>query len=140
MLDPAIGGRKMSNKKDGSAFEREFAEKLSANGYWVHLLRDNHNGQPFDLIAVRDGIAYAIDCKDCTSEKFPLSRIEENQRMAMELWTECGNNTPMFAIKLPFRGIRLLKYSDAMHLDGIGVKTLRGNDIAIYTYPLKVLL
>lgn len=130
----------MSNKKDGSAFERELAERLSANGYWVHLLRDNQNGQPFDLIAVRDGEAFAFDCKDCTSEKFPLSRIEENQKTAMELWVECGNNEPMFAIKLPFRGIRLLKYSDAMRLDGIGVKTLRGNDIAIYTYPLKVLL
>lgn len=140
MLDPAIGGRKMSNKKDGSAFEREFAEKLSANGYWVHLLRDNQNGQPFDLIAVRDGKAYAIDCKDCTSEKFPLSRIEENQKTAMGLWMECGNNEPMFALRFPSQKIRLLKYSDAMDLEEIGIKALSGGNLIIYTFPLRKLL
>lgn len=130
----------MSNKKDGSAFEREFAEKLSANGYWVHLLRDNQNGQPFDLIAVRDGKAYAIDCKDCTSEKFPLSRIEENQKTAMGLWMECGNNEPMFALRFPSQKIRLLKYSDAMDLEEIGIKALSGGNLAIYTSPLRKLL
>ena len=118
----------MSNKKDGSAFEREFAEKLSVNGYWVHLLRDNQNGQPFDLIAVRDGEAFAFDCKDCASEKFLLSRIEENQKTAMGLWMECGNNEPM------------LKYSDAMDLEEIGIKALSGGNLAIYTSPLRKLL
>lgn len=130
----------MSNKKDGSAFEKEFAEKLSVNGYWVHLLRDNQNGQPFDLIAVRDGEAFAFDCKDCASEKFLLSRIEENQKTAMRLWMECGNNEPMFALQFPLLGIRLLKYKDAMRLIDLGVKILSGMDIVIYTYPVEVLL
>lgn len=130
----------MSNKKDGSAFEREFAEKLSAKGYWVHLLRDNQNGQPFDLIAARDGVAFAFDCKECISGKFPLSRIEENQKTAMRLWMECGNNEPMFALQFPLLGTRLLKYKDAMRLIGLGIKILSGMDIVIYTYPVEVLL
>lgn len=130
----------MSNKKDGSAFEREFAEKLSANGYWVHLLRDNQNGQPFDLIAARDGVAFAFDCKECISGKFPLSRIEENQKTAMRLWMECGNNEPMFALQFPLLGTRLLKYKDAMRLIGLGIKILSGMDIVIYTCPVEVLL
>ena len=88
----------MSNKSMGTAFEREFAELLAEKGFWVHRLQDNQNGQPFDIIAVKNGRAYAFDCKDCAGRSFPLSRIEENQRLAMERWEECGNGTGYFAV------------------------------------------
>lgn len=89
----------MNNKRQGTAFEKEFADLLSANGFWVHRLKDNENGQPFDLIAVRDGRAFAIDCKDCEGGRFRLSRIEENQSNAMRLWEATGNLPGLFAIR-----------------------------------------
>ena len=55
----------MSNKSNGTAFEREFAQMLSEHGFWAHCLKDNQNGQPFDVIAARNGITYVFDCKDC---------------------------------------------------------------------------
>ena len=74
-----------SNKALGNAFEREFCEELASKGFWVHNMAQNKDGQPADVIAVIDGYPFLIDCKVCAHDKFPLKRIEENQRNAMEL-------------------------------------------------------
>lgn len=105
----------MSNKSNGTAFEREFAQLLFDNGFWVHLLQDNRNGQPFDVIAAKNGKTYVFDCKDCQTGVFQLSRIEENQRSAMRLWAMTGNRPGMFALNVqgliyvvPFRILEIL--------------------------------
>ena len=90
----------MSNKKLGNSFEQEFCEILFEKGFWVHNLAQNASGQPADVIAVRQGIAHLIDCKVCSNGKFPLSRIEENQHMAMRMWMSCGNGSAWFALKV----------------------------------------
>lgn len=115
----------MSNKSNGTAFEQEFAELLSGYGFWVHLMQDNRNGQPFDVIAAGNGETYIFDCKDCQHEIFSLYRIEENQECAMRLWQECGNREGMFALKLP-SGIRMLSYTTAMELIDRGCRRLSG--------------
>ena len=89
----------MINKKLGNDFEKELSEILYDAGYWVHLLNQNKNGQPADIIAVKNGGAYLIDAKVCSYEIFPFKRIEDNQRLAMDMWQECGNTTPYFALK-----------------------------------------
>ena len=89
----------MSNKKLGNAFETEFCETLSEHGFWVHLLAQNSAGQPADVIAVKEGEAYLIDCKVCSQGKFSYNRIEDNQELAMSLWCECGNGYGLFALK-----------------------------------------
>ena len=89
----------MSNKKLGNKFEAEFAEILANEGFWVHLLAQNAAGQPADVIAVKDGEAYLIDCKVCSNGKFPFTRIEDNQEWAMELWRDSGNDNGWFALK-----------------------------------------
>ena len=91
----------MNNKTLGNGFEQELCEKLSEYGFWVHLLNANKAGQPADIIAVRNKIAYLIDAKVCSSKGFTLSRVEENQELAMTLWDECGNGQGWFAFKLP---------------------------------------
>ena len=79
----------MSNKKIGNDFEAELCEMLSLYGFWCHYL------------AARNGKAYLIDCKVCSTNKgFALSRMEENQELAMTLWKECGNGDGWFAILL----------------------------------------
>lgn len=90
----------MSNKKLGNDFETEFCEILFEKGFWVHNLAQNSAGQPADVIAVRNGKAYLIDCKVCTNNEFPLSRIEENQTLSMELWSDSGNGMGWFALKI----------------------------------------
>ena len=44
----------MNNKQAGNEFEREFCEMLSKDGFWSHFMGGNRNGQPADIIAVRN--------------------------------------------------------------------------------------
>lgn len=98
-----------TNKKIGNSFELMLGEILSQNGFWVHLLNANKSGQPADIIAVRNNKAYLIDAKVCTNNEFPLSRIEENQDLSMDLWNECGNGIGWFALKTSY-GIYMISH------------------------------
>ena len=89
----------MSNKKLGNSFEAELCEILAEHGFWAHNMTQNAAGQPADVIAVKDGEPYLIDCKVCSHGKFPFSRIEENQESSMLLWRECYNGEGLFALK-----------------------------------------
>ena len=89
----------MSNKKLGNSFEDELCEKLAEEGFWAHNLAQNAAGQPADIIAVKQGEAFLIDCKVCSQGKFQYSRIEENQDLSMDLWRDCGNGKGLFALK-----------------------------------------
>ena len=101
----------MSNRKSGNQFEAELCETLSMYGFWCHNLAQNSAGQPADVIAVRNGRAYLIDCKVCSTDKgFALSRVEENQDLAMHLWNECGNGGGWFAMKLPTDDIIMIPH------------------------------
>lgn len=90
----------MSNKTIGNNFESELCDILSQHGYWCHNMASKKSGQPADVIAVKNQRAYLIDAKVCSNNEFPLSRIEENQWLAMDLWRECGNGLGYFALKL----------------------------------------
>lgn len=89
---------KISSKQHGNAFERSFCEMLFSKGFWVHNFVQNSDGQPADVIAVKNGAAYLIDCKVCSGDSFKFSRIEDNQTLAMELWRGSGNGNAWFAI------------------------------------------
>ncbi len=91
----------MTNKKLGNTFEQELCELLSVQGFWAHNFAQNQDGQPADIIAVKNKKAYLIDCKVCSTKKgFALSRVEDNQNLSMELWKECGNGEGWFAVKV----------------------------------------
>ena len=91
----------MTNKKLGNEFELELCEILSQYGFWTHCMAMNKSGQPADVIAVRNGKAYLIDAKVVSTTKgFALSRVEDNQDLAMDLWNEKGNGQGWFALKV----------------------------------------
>ena len=113
-----------SNKSKGSKFEEDFAIALTESGYWVHLVAGaSHTGsQPCDLIAIRTGETYLIDCKTLENKTgaFPLNRIEENQRLAFEKYVKCKNNPESFLLAIlwnnsvymvPFKRIDFTKKS-----------------------------
>ena len=90
----------MNNKRLGTQFERELVKALADRGWWCHFITPNAAGaQPFDVIAVKDGLAFAIDCKTSVKNIFPFSRLEENQKMAFEKWIAAGNTDPVIAVK-----------------------------------------
>lgn len=91
---------KITNRSVGNHFEQEFCGILAVHGFWVHNLAQNSAGQPADVIAVKDGVPYLIDCKVSEGRYFSRNRIEENQSSAMHFWEECGNGEGWFAIRL----------------------------------------
>lgn len=89
-----------SNKALGTSYEERFAVALWEQGFWVHLLKQTEAGQPADVIACRGGKTFLIDCKVCSDGTFPLSRIEENQELAMKAFMDAGNEEPWFALEV----------------------------------------
>ena len=122
---------KVNNKQAGNEFEREFCEILAIDGFWSHFMGGNRNGQPADIIAVRNERAYLIDAKDCQNDRFEFRRIEDNQNTAMRYWELCGNNQGLFALKTS-KGVYMLNYGVVQVLEIAGVKSLNMKAIEQY--------
>ena len=129
----------MINTKLGNKFEKELSEILYNAGYWVHLLNQNKNGQPADIIAVKNKKAYLIDAKVCSLEKFAFKRVEENQHLSMQMFIDCGNTTPYFALKAR-NEIYMLSYKTIRDLIKQGKKQLDFAEINKYSTRLSTWL
>jgi len=115
----------MNNKSIGTEFENEMCEIVAKEGYWVHfIVPDARGAQPFDLIAVKDGNALAIDCKTCVAKTFNISRLEDNQILAFDRWLACGNKMPFVAVKHS-EFIYLIEYSKLKSQKSIKLKEVR---------------
>ena len=86
------------NKTIGNEYEKKFTEYLQRNGYWCHIFSYNTNGQPCDVVAVRNNIAYLIDVKHCEENRFSFDKIQPNQITCFEYNLQCGNRNTGFAI------------------------------------------
>ena len=126
----------MNNKQAGTKFEREFCEQLASDGFWAHFMGGNKNGQPADIIAVKNEIAYLIDAKDCKNDVFEFRRIENNQDMAMIMWEMCGNNQGLFALNTS-KGVYMLQYGKIQALQCIGLKQLNMAAIQMHAKSYK---
>lgn len=62
------------NRKTGTSFERQLCTNLAGHGFWAHQMAQNSQGQPFDVIAAKNGRTYPIDCKVCEKDIFRLER------------------------------------------------------------------
>lgn len=134
------GEKALSNKSTGTAFEKEFAQLLSEHGFWVHRMQDNHNGQPFDLIAARNGETLVFDCKNCQSRTFYLRRIEENQRNAMKHWKDCGNAEGIFAVKYPDGEVFLFPLGEMNEAWSNGIRYIDSDHAKYYGAQLNAWL
>lgn len=102
----------MNNKRLGMDFEKKVVNSFTKNGFWVHFISpDNAGAQPFDIIAVKNGVATVGDCKTSKSHIFRIERLEENQKMAFEKWLSCGNTEPLIFVGYNDE-IKIIKYSD----------------------------
>ena len=130
---------KVINKKLGNDFEQELCQILADAGYWTHNFANRKNGQPADIIAVKNGKAYLIDAKECTRQMFPLKRMEYNQELSMGLWIECGNIEPYFALKAR-NEVYMVDYTTVMELICKGKKQLNLEDMNKYGVRLATWL
>lgn len=126
----------MSNKKLGNDFESQFCELLFRYGFWCHNLAQNQVGQPADVLAVRNGKAYLIDCKVCVNDTFPFSRIESNQHTAMTLWKQSGNDYGWFALRLNDNSVYMIDH-DLMIALSLNQSSINRDLITHYGLPLE---
>ena len=124
-----------TNRKVGNGFEKDLCRSLSAYGFWVHLMTQNSQGQPFDVIAARNGVSYPIDCKDCAKDIFKLERIEENQYSAMSLWRDTNNGESWFALRLSNGAVYMISFSN-MEANMLTKTVLSEREIRVLGVPL----
>lgn len=117
----------MSNKRIGMDFEQEVCDYLTEKGYWVHFIEPAPDGgQPFDIIAVKDSVALAIDCKTCAGNVIDEIRLEMNQILSFRKWLKCGNYMPLLACKYKDNEIVWVRYDDLRREKRIKLSEYKG--------------
>lgn len=125
-----------NNRKVGTSFERDLCLSLAGYGFWCHNLAQNSQGQPFDVMAARNGVCYPIDCKVCDKDLFRLERVEENQYCAMSLWRQTGNGNGWFALRLTNGEVWFLSL-DTLDRAALTRKTLYLSEIKQFGLSLR---
>lgn len=126
----------MNNQKKGRDLEHRMAEYLSKLGFWVHFMNPAPDGsQPFDLIALNGDETsisiLAIDCKTLEGRRFPLDRVEDNQRLAFEALNRRSINSTYFAVEMEYNKVCLIPSQSVIQAIDEGLKSIPVED---YTY------
>lgn len=105
----------MNNKVKGTRFEQEWCDYLTEQGHYALFLQPKRDGsQPFDVIAVKGGVVSVYDCKTLKGNRFPLDRIEWNQRIAFARIGTVGGVTRQFIVIKNENGIYQIPYMQLM--------------------------
>lgn len=114
------------NSRLGEQAEREIADELNRRGWWVLRIPRNAQGQqPFDCIAVKGWKVLAFDVKNVHGgEFFPLSRIEPDQEIAMNIFAEKTDYTPGFLLRDAEGHWRWLSWRKVLRAKKAGEKSI----------------
>lgn len=113
------------NKQIGNDYESKLIELLAKNGWWCHLFAYKPEGQPCDVIALKDNQYMLIDVKHCSAKRFPFKDIQTNQKNCFKLATQKGNTNNGFAIYFEqTKEWRWLDYSDFAKMEQEGYKSV----------------
>lgn len=116
----------MNNKTIGNIGEQATMDELRRMGWWCHRFAQSVQGQPCDIIAVKDGEIWLLDAKHITKPSFSMERIEPNQATAFfyagQFGIKCG-------LALVFAGkVWLLKWDDALEMAKTKASAKVGDD------------
>ena len=132
---------KTDNRTTGNRFEQDFAKVLSAHRFWAHVMQQNKAGQPADIIAVKGKFHTLIYCKVCENGVFPFSRGEENQRLAMRMFTKRAKDLCFFALKVIGEDgkeqVRMISLGRIETLENRGYKQLTHRTMDTETWSLQ---
>lgn len=132
----------MSNKKNGSDFEKELCRKLAENGAWARLEYPAEDGsQPFDVKAIYRNQIYVFECKDCKNGYFDLSRIEDNQEIALKILSQ-NMLEPQIMFALNFNGEwNFIEYKDILFEKRYGKKkSFKRKELIKYSMDFEELI
>lgn len=119
----------INKKKIGNDTEKKALELLSDLGYRCHLFSYNSNGQPCDVVAMKNDRAFLIDVKHCSENRFEFKNIQPNQRTCFEYAEQCGNTKCGFMIFFERYNVwRWLSYERLCKFDSYDFKSVRIQD------------
>lgn len=115
----------ISNKKRGTDFENRVVEIMAANGCWARPMYPDHAGnQPFDVLALKRSVSYAFDCKTCCEPVFELSRVEQNQWTALDMFYKKVDESVVGILALYDEKIYFIPYEYLVHVRNHGGKAV----------------
>ena len=118
------------NKKIGNDTESKCLQMLQDNGYWCHLFAYNKNGQPCDIIALKDNKPALIDVKHCSEERFEFKNIQPNQRSCFDYAMSCGNTKCGFLVFFEKYNVwRWLPYTIVKQYESRGIKSVKSYEL-----------
>lgn len=121
---------RLVNKKIGNEYEIKFAEVLQKKGFWCHIFEYNKNGQPCDIVAIKNNVGYLYDVKHCDKDRFSFDKIQPNQVTCFEYAKQCGNSNTGFAIWFEKQQQwHYLPYEKYKQLKAEGKKSVRYQDL-----------
>lgn len=88
----------MVNKKLGNEYENRCLKILQNMGFWCHLFSYNTNGQPCDIVAIKNNTPHLFDVKHCCESRFSFDKIQPNQLTCFEYANSCGVTNTGFVI------------------------------------------
>lgn len=127
------------NKKIGNTTEQQVLTFLQSNGLWAHLLVDNKNGQPFDILALRGESVWALDVKHLTNDnkRFVFSRMEVNQFTSMGDLSQKFMNSVCGFVVVCDNDMRFISYQDCLRLVAQGEKSCLFSDMPTFKECLE---
>ena len=98
----------MTNLAEGTEWECRVVSALR-DARWMAgtIPKDSSGGQPFDIWAFHGQYGRMIECKVVHSMRFPLSRIEDNQRANMRESMETGCMGCMYILSVTSEGEKI---------------------------------
>ena len=123
----------MSNKREGTKFEEELEQIFGHAEFWCHLFQQSKKGQPSDLIAAKQNRTLLIDAKDCKGDRFPLSRVEDNQFFSMQRWVMVTKFEAYFVFKLTDGSIKVAPFNKVKFDMQAGIKAYNKEDLEQFT-------
>lgn len=115
----------MSKYKDASDFEELIVEILGQHGFWASKFPPDKDGtQPCDVIAMNHKGKHLIDAKLCSSPRFKLERMEDNQISSIDAFVEKCGGRGWFAIGYPDDKIYMIEKWRLCMIRDAGAKSI----------------
>ena len=113
------------NKAIGDRYESKLLDLMAKNGWWCHLFAYKSEGQPCDVVALKNNVPLLIDVKHCEKDRFSFDNIRPNQRNCFQLAYNKGNTNCGFAIYFEHQHCwKWLEYREVVNLESFGYKSI----------------
>lgn len=116
------------NKKIGNEYEEKLVQLLASEGWWCHCFAYKPEGQPCDVVALKNNVPFLVDVKHCAEDRFSFNNIQPNQKNCFKLAYQRGNKNLGFCVYFAKYGWKYIHYLTVERLEKEGCKSIKAED------------